>query len=425
LTVAVLPAPNHRRAAFQSRISINAKLNARLLLADRVAKGQCVFARLKGDVEGYSMFKRSPKSRFRPDLQSAARSGGRRQSFYLASVALPLVAVAAGLAFFEFRAQESDTSGSEPAQQVAMLAPAEAIAGGTISDDAGAQPSSSTIEASLPTPPAVTAKAARPAAPESEPEPAGPAPLSAADPRWGAAPTADAAEGDRASKDDAAARQLAAALQEQGSTMTVEIDGSTTSAVSPDSLAPVEVAETADEVAMLEASVAASEATRPEAAFVVPEPDDTASVEGSALDEPQLEQEPADGLRAATTSGYVNFRTGPSNDAATIEILAAGVAIEASDDCPHFCRVRHNGRNGYIYRSYIAFPSEEPRRQAARQAPKPEAAPQPAETAQIEPEATADDAAAGQQAAAQPAAQSEQSAEDRRNITFFDLIARD
>lgn len=352
------------------------------------------------------MFKRSPKSRFRPDLQSAARSGGRRKSFYLASVALPLVAVAAGLAFVEFRTEDGG-SASQATQQVAMLAPAEAVAGGgAIADDAGAQPSSSTTEASPPAPPAVTAKADRPAAPE----PAGPSPLSAADPRWGAASTAESADGDRATQDDAVSRQLVAALQEQGSAMSVEIDDSTTAAVPTDSLAPVEVAETADEIAMLEASVAASEAASPQAAFVVPDAGDTAQAEEGSLDE--TVQEPADGLRPATTSGYVNFRTGPSNDAATIEILASGVAIEASDDCPHFCRARHEGRDGYIYRSYIAFPGEEPRRQAA--APAAESA----QTAQGQPEAT------GEQATA-PAAAEEQTAEDRRNITFFDLIARD
>ena len=353
------------------------------------------------------MFKRSHKSRFRPDLQSAARSGGRRKSFYLASVALPLVAVAAGLAFIEFRAEDSGPASQAP-QQVAMLAPADAVAsGGTIADDAGSEPTASMPVAGTPPAPSVTAKADRPAARE----PAGPAPLSAADPRWGTDTVAESAEGDRPSEDAAAARQLAAALQEQGSAMSVEIDDSTTAAVSPDSLAPVEVAETADEVAMLEASVAAREAASPQAAFVVLDAGDTVQAEEGSLDE--TVQEPAEGLRPATTSGYVNFRTGPSNDAATIEILASGVAIEASDDCPHFCRARHEGRDGYIYRTYIAFPGEGPRRQAAGRAEE------PAQTAQAQPEATSEETADP------AAAEAEQTAEDRRNITFFDLIARD
>ena len=367
------------------------------------------------------MFKRSPKSRFRPDLQSAARAGGRRKSFYLASVALPLVAVLAGVAFFEFRAErQDDGSPSEPSRQIAMLSPDESLAEAvTLSD---AEPETQAATAVGPAAPSMTAKADRPAAAAPVSEPAGPAPLSAADPRWGFDAADTASETDRpVPEEDAAARQLAAALQEQGSAMSVEIDDSTTAAVSPDSLAPVEVAETTDEVAMLEASVAASEATRPEAAFVVPEPGD-ADTDVTPTDESapgDAVGEPADNLRPATTSGYVNFRAGPSNSAATIEILAAGVEIEAADDCPHFCRARHDGRDGYIYRSYIAFPGEEPRRQATRQAVEPEAAAEPAETAQAQPQSTTD--AAGEQAPAQV----EQPTEDRRNITFFDLIARD
>lgn len=356
------------------------------------------------------MFKRSPKSRFRSDLQSAARSGGRKKSFYLASVALPLVVAGAAVAFFEFGSEAGGSSAPQPVQEVAMLAPAEAVADGDRLTDAAPEEQVAVSEA--PAPPSVTAKAARPAAPA----PAGPAPLSAADPRWESVTADNPADADRPPQNETASRQLAAALQEQGSAMSVEIDDATTAAVPPDSLAPVEVAETADEVAMLEASVAASQGASPDAAFVVPNSPEADEEIIGATD--QQSEGTADGLMPATTSGYVNFRSGPSNDAETIEILPSGVAIEASDDCPHFCRARHEGRDGYIYRSYIAFPGEEPRRQAARQPSEEAEATAPAETAEtveVTPEANS----------SQTADEPSETSEDRRNITFFDLIARD
>jgi hypothetical protein len=101
----------------------------------------------------------------------------------------------------------------------------------------------------------------------------------------------------------------------------------------------VEVAETAEELETLEAI------QREEVAEDVGEP---SLEETAAIPSP-------DGPRVpATTTKWVNMRSGPSDDAEVLEVVPALAAIEAESACD-WCAVSYEGRDGYIYKTFLSY----------------------------------------------------------------------
>lgn len=89
----------------------------------------------------------------------------------------------------------------------------------------------------------------------------------------------------------------------------------------------VQVAETEDEVAMLELS--------------------TGMIEAGAM----TPEQPPD-LRPARTAKYANLRDGPADEAKVLLVVPANSAIEAAADC-EWCAVVYKGQRGYMYKSLI------------------------------------------------------------------------
>lgn len=101
----------------------------------------------------------------------------------------------------------------------------------------------------------------------------------------------------------------------------------------------VPVAETQEEIEALEAI------QREEVAEDVGEPslEETASVP------------PADASRvSATTTKWVNMRTGPSDEADVVEVVPALATVQAQAGCD-WCAVSYEGRQGYIYKTFLSY----------------------------------------------------------------------
>ena len=104
----------------------------------------------------------------------------------------------------------------------------------------------------------------------------------------------------------------------------------------------VPIAETPEEVAALEAQMAASGAEFFKTA-AKPEP--------QSAPEPVPQARPA--LPVAWTNAWVNMRAGPDNDARTLAIVPGGAEIRAQAECRHWCKVAFEGQDGYIYKTFI------------------------------------------------------------------------
>lgn len=223
------------------------------------------------------------------------------------------------------------------------------------------------------------AKADRPveSAPSATAE-ATPQPLDEADPRWGGDVTAAAgssqseetafgAQGDADPLPTDATDDLDVALAEAA------IDEDTTSAIGTPQSNPgseVIVAESEQEVAALEQAVAVRQDQLPDAAFVAETDDALAAIDAQAGATTGQVGGTADtsSYVAGQTTEYVNFRTGPSNDAETISIVPGGTPLQGQPmaDCPHFCAVEIDGRQGYIYKAFIDYAAPEANTDTAR-----------------------------------------------------------
>jgi Bacterial SH3 domain len=101
--------------------------------------------------------------------------------------------------------------------------------------------------------------------------------------------------------------------------------------------APVAVAETESQIVEMESKLAAEGADE----FALA----AAPADASAAD--------TAGMTSAQTLKYVNLRAGPDNDATVLTIVPANAEILAQADCSHWCSVVYDGRQGYIYKSFI------------------------------------------------------------------------
>ncbi|MBX9465643.1 MAG: hypothetical protein KL840_22185 [Aquamicrobium sp.] len=102
----------------------------------------------------------------------------------------------------------------------------------------------------------------------------------------------------------------------------------------------VPVAESEDEVAQLEAI----QRREVEADVGVPSEEETASI--GPIGTSSMQQ--------ATTTRYVNMRSGPADDAEVLLVVPALEKIEAETDCD-WCSVRYDGRTGYIYKTFLSY----------------------------------------------------------------------
>ena len=103
-------------------------------------------------------------------------------------------------------------------------------------------------------------------------------------------------------------------------------------------LPSVEIAETEDEIAALE-SAQRQQVDEPGG---VPAEQATVSI---AED---------DNLRDATTTGHVNMRSGPSDEAEILTVVPARTRIQAEADC-NWCAAVYEGRSGYVYRTFLSY----------------------------------------------------------------------
>lgn len=100
----------------------------------------------------------------------------------------------------------------------------------------------------------------------------------------------------------------------------------------------VDIAETEAEIAALESV----QRTQVEEDIGVPSAPAVASVAADS------------DLRNATTTGHVNMRAGPNDEAEVLAIIPASTHIQVEADC-NWCAVAYEGRSGYIYRSFISY----------------------------------------------------------------------
>lgn len=104
----------------------------------------------------------------------------------------------------------------------------------------------------------------------------------------------------------------------------------------------VEIAESEEEIAVLEAIQ--REAVE----------EDIGAIDVQQTAATEAVNAPAAAMRSATTNNYVNLRAGPSDDAEVLMVVPANSAIEAEADC-NWCSVTYDGRQGYIYTTFIAY----------------------------------------------------------------------
>lgn len=100
----------------------------------------------------------------------------------------------------------------------------------------------------------------------------------------------------------------------------------------------VEIAETEAEIAALESV----QRTQVEEDIGVPAAPATASLAADS------------DLHNATTTGHVNMRAGPNDEAEVLAIIPASTRIQVEAGCS-WCAVAYDGRSGYIYRSFISY----------------------------------------------------------------------
>ncbi len=104
----------------------------------------------------------------------------------------------------------------------------------------------------------------------------------------------------------------------------------------------VPIAETTEQILALEAlqrGEVAADLSQP------PEP----SAETTAAIQPA-----ASGKVAASATTWVNMRAGPSETAEVLTVVPGKAELRAETDC-NWCAVTYDGREGYIYNSYIAY----------------------------------------------------------------------
>ncbi|WP_421854578.1 SH3 domain-containing protein [Oricola sp.] len=60
-----------------------------------------------------------------------------------------------------------------------------------------------------------------------------------------------------------------------------------------------------------------------------------------------------DGMRPAQADKWVNMRVAPRNKSRVLTVVPSGADIMAETDCRHWCKVIYDGREGYIYKTFI------------------------------------------------------------------------
>lgn len=103
-------------------------------------------------------------------------------------------------------------------------------------------------------------------------------------------------------------------------------------------LPSVEIAETEDEIAALESA----QRQQAEETAAVPAEQATASITQD------------NNLRRAITTGHVNMRSGPNDEAEILTVVPARTRIQAEADC-NWCAAVYEGRSGYIYRTFLSY----------------------------------------------------------------------
>lgn len=203
-----------------------------------------------------------------------------------------------------------------------------------------------------------------------------PQPPAPDNPRWR---RAFAAPGPTASEKSAALRRKLVDLGSEriDSRLRARADGlesdPTGSISAQTAYAEVSVAETADQIAALEA-------------IVVPDKQDAEKSGDASASAPVSWEAQASDMRQAWTSDAVNFRAQPGTDAEILGVVPRGAAIEASADCMSWCAVSYDGRHGWIFKDYVRFSqtasapaestsnpaqAEEPQAQAEKPLPPP------------------------------------------------------
>lgn len=61
-------------------------------------------------------------------------------------------------------------------------------------------------------------------------------------------------------------------------------------------------------------------------------------------------------LVQATTTTWVNLRSGPDNNASVVMPVPAKASIKAQASCKFWCAVEYRGRHGYIYKDFVKRP---------------------------------------------------------------------
>ena len=109
---------------------------------------------------------------------------------------------------------------------------------------------------------------------------------------------------------------------------------------------PVAVADSDEEASRLEQLMA--EESAPPAADALP---------AASVDDPTAPVAD-DGtlLSPARAAKYVNLRASPDNEGAVLAVVPASAEILAEENCAHWCTVVHDGRRGYVYKSFIERP---------------------------------------------------------------------
>lgn len=69
----------------------------------------------------------------------------------------------------------------------------------------------------------------------------------------------------------------------------------------------------------------------------------------AAVQKPEV----ADGSEEASVRSAVNLRAGPSDEAKVLLTIPRGAKIQVDDNCRHWCAVTYDGRNGFVYKSFI------------------------------------------------------------------------